>query len=101
MSERMQWLARLQSGERMTDLCREFGIRRTTDYKLQARFEAMGSAGLIDASRAPKRVAHRTSRKVRELLRAARHKHPTLLRAWLLFKQPGLVLPAASTMRDL
>jgi putative transposase len=101
----MQFLARLQSGERMTDLCREFGISRKTGYKLQARFEAVGGAALVDESRAPKRVANRTSREVRELLLAARREHPTWgprkLRAWLLLKQPGLELPAASTIGDL
>jgi putative transposase len=101
----MQFLARLQAGERMTDLCREFGISRKTGYKVQARFEAVGSAALQDASRAPKRVANRTSGEIRELLLAARREHPTWgprkLRAWLMLKQPGLVLPAASTIGDL
>jgi putative transposase len=101
----MQFLARLQAGERMTDLCREFGISRKTGYKLQARFEAVGNAALVDASRAPKRIANRTSSEMRELLVSARRKHPTWgprkLRAWLLHKQPGLMLPAASTIGDL
>lgn len=105
MSERMQFLARLQAGERMTDLCREFGISRKTGYKLLARFETLGSAALVDASRAPKRVANRTSDPMREMLVGARRKHPTWgprkLRAWLLRRQPGLVLPAASTIGDL
>jgi hypothetical protein len=68
MSERVQFLARLQAGERMTDLCREFGIGRKTGYKLRARFEMLGSAALLDASRAPKRVANRTSDEIRELV---------------------------------
>jgi putative transposase len=101
----MQFLARLQAGERMTDLCREFGISRKTGYKLQARFEAVGNAALVDASRAPRRVANRTSSEVRKLLVTARRDHPTWgprkLRAWLLRKQPGLVLPAPSTIGDL
>jgi transposase InsO family protein len=101
----MQFLARLQAGERMTDLCREFGISRKTGYRLQARFEAVGSAALVDASRAPKRVANRTSAEIRALLLTARREHPTWgprkLRAWLLRKQPGLLLPAASTIGDL
>jgi transposase len=77
MSEWMQFLARLKDGERMTDLCREFGISRKTGYKLQARFEAAGSAALMDASRAPKRVANRTRDEIRKLLLTARREHPT------------------------
>jgi hypothetical protein len=81
----MKFLTRLQAGERMTDLCREFGISRKTGYKLQARFEAVGNAALIDASRAPKRVANRTSDEVRQLLLTARREHPT----WGPRKLPG------------
>ena len=33
VSERMEFVARLKAGERMSDLCREFGISRKTGYK--------------------------------------------------------------------
>lgn len=105
VSERMKFLARLQAGERMTDLCEEFGISRKAGYRLRDRFATLGVAALVDASRAPKRVANRTSTEIRELLLAARRQHPSWgprkLRAWLLDKHQGLTLPAASTIGDL
>ncbi|MFL5308322.1 MAG: helix-turn-helix domain-containing protein, partial [Polyangia bacterium] len=39
MSERMQFVSRLSKGERMVDLCREFGISRKTGYKFWERFQ--------------------------------------------------------------
>jgi putative transposase len=105
MTERLQFIERLRAGERMSDLCRELGISRQTGYKFRERFEHEQLAGLQDKSRAPHRVANRTDEAVRELLVKARREHPTWgprkLRAWLLDKNPGLQLPAASTVGDL
>jgi putative transposase len=105
MSERLQFIERLLAGERMSDLCREFGISRQTGYKFRERFEREQLAGLEDRSRAPRRVANRTDDALRELLIGARREHPTWgprkLCAWLAGKHPGLRLPAASTVGDL
>ena len=105
VSERLKFLARLQAGERMTDLCEEFGISRKAGYRLRDRFATLGVAALVDGSRAPKRVANRTSAEIRELLVTTRLQHPSWgprkLRAWLLYKHQGLTLPAASTIGDL
>jgi len=101
----MKFLTRLQAGERMTDLCEEFGISRKAGYRLRDRFTTLGAAALVDGSRAPKRVANRTSVEIRELLLTARREHPSWgprkLRAWLLDRHQGLTLPAASTIGDL
>ena len=56
MSQRMNFITRLQQGERMTDLCREFGISRKTGYKLWNRWRAQGLLALQDQSRAPNRL---------------------------------------------
>ena len=105
VNERMKFVARLQQGERMTDLCREFGVSRETGYKIKRRFEELGVAGLFDQSRAPRRVPHRTSKAIRELLVEAKKQHPTWgpkkLRAWLLRKDEGLKLPAPSTIGEI
>ena len=102
MSERLQFIARLRQGERMTDLCREFGISRKTGYKLKNRFEEFGLDALLDQSRAPRRIPHRTSEAVRELVVRARRQHPTWgpkkLKAWLQSKHEGLRLPSPSTI---
>jgi len=98
-------VVRIEAGERMTDVCRAFGISRKTGYKLWERYKAEGPKGLFDRSRAPQRVAQRTSKELRELLIAARRAHPTWgarkLRAWLEAQHDGLKLPAPSTIGDL
>lgn len=102
VNERMQFVMRLQAGERMTDLCREFGISRKTGHKIWSRFESDGPTGLFDQSRAPAVIPHRTSEPIRQLVVAARKTHPTWgpkkIRAWLSRKHEGLSLPAASTI---
>jgi hypothetical protein len=52
----------------MTDLCREFGISRKTGYKIWERFKRQGVTALADESRAPKRVARKTSAAMEQLL---------------------------------
>lgn len=39
MDERLRFVARLLEGEPMSDLCREFGISRTTGYKIFERYK--------------------------------------------------------------
>jgi putative transposase len=101
----MKFVARLRSGERMIDLCREFGISRKTGYKFLQRFEEHSVVGLADQRRAPARIPHRTTPEVAEMVVALRQKHPTWgpkkLRAQLLRQHPGLVVPAASTIGEL
>ena len=62
VNERMEFVARLKAGERMSDLCREFGISRKTGYKFEQRYEEHGPKGLYDFSRRPKRLARQVSR---------------------------------------
>lgn len=102
--ERMLFVVRLEKGERMTDLCREFGISRKTGYKIFARYKEQSVVGLYDAKRAPARIPHRTSPEVVDRVVALREKHPTWgplkLRAWLL-EHDGIRCPAASTIGEL
>lgn len=37
MDERLKVIARLLDGERMAELCREFGVSRRTSYKILNR----------------------------------------------------------------
>ena len=46
LDERMSFIARMQSGEKVTDLCKEFGISRKTAYKFIGRYEKHGPSGL-------------------------------------------------------
>lgn len=102
MSERMEFVGRLSKGERMTDLCEELGISRKTGYKFWRRYQEQGVRGLEDASRAPKRVRAKTNAAMEELLVQARKAHSSWggrkLKDILETRQPGLKLPAASTI---
>jgi transposase InsO family protein len=102
MNERMAFLTRLLKGERMTDLCEEFGISRKTGYKFRDRYQLLGSAALEDQSRAPKRVARKTSDAVAQMLVATRRAHSTWggrkIKAMLELGDTSLRLPSASTI---
>jgi transposase InsO family protein len=104
VSERLEFVRRLEAGERVVDLCHEFGISRKTAYKLKERYEQLGARGLFDRSRAPQTIPHRTPPAMEELLVDARQAHPTWgpkkLRASLLRASPELKLPCASTVGE-
>jgi putative transposase len=68
-----RWL----DGERVADLCREFGISRKTAYKMRARYEEFGAQGLFDRPRARLTMASRTPPEVEKLALSVRGKHPT------------------------
>jgi len=70
-------MVRLAAGERLTDLCREYGISRKTGNKFKARFDELGIAGLEDRSRAPRVIPHKTPPELIEVIIAERRAHPT------------------------
>jgi len=77
MDAKMEFISRLNRGERMTDLCREYGIARKTGHKLQNRYVSEGVGALSEHSRAPKHVPHKTSPEVAELVIGARRENPS------------------------
>jgi len=77
MSERMKFVVRLESGERMSDLCREFGISRKTGHKLLNRFKAVGSEAFVDRSRRPKRFANETDERIQHMILKLKKTRPT------------------------
>jgi len=103
--ERMSFVSRLRTGERMSDLCSEYGISRKTGYKVLARFEQDSAAGLLDRRPVPLRIPHRTPEPTVALIRELRLQHPTWgakkLKAYLERHQPGVRIPAASTVGDI
>jgi transposase InsO family protein len=68
---------RVLGGERVTDLCREYGISRKTGDKLKQRFKRIGEAAFVDQSRAPRVIPHRTPAEVVAVLVAERKAHPS------------------------
>jgi transposase InsO family protein len=102
MSERLRFIARVEEGEGISDLAREFGISEKTAYKFLARWKAHGVRGLEDRSHAVDRMAHRTPGEIVELVLALRRENPTwggrMLKARLERKHPGLRFPSATSI---
>lgn len=101
---RAEFMNRVMRGERVTDLCREYGISRKTGDKFKQRFKRLGVVGLADQSRAPKVIPHRTPPELVEIIVAERIRHPT----WgskklkdVLERRLDRTLPAASTIGDI
>ena len=67
MDERVKFISRLLEGERMSDLCKEFGISRKTGHKFKNRYLSHGIRGLADAPRGPQFHPHKTDEAVEEL----------------------------------
>ena len=100
---RMEMMVRLGQGEKLTDLCREYGISRKTGEKFKKRFRELGPVGLTDQSRAPKLIPHKTPPELVEVLLAERRLHST----WgprklkeVLERRLGHAFPAPSTIGD-
>jgi putative transposase len=103
MNERMSFVVEHGQGQlSVAALCRAYGISRKTGYKWLARYGTAGAGGLSDQSRAPHSHPQSVSAELAEVLRQARAGHPTWgprkLIARLRAEQPGLRLPAASTV---
>jgi transposase InsO family protein len=99
----MEMMVRLGQGEKLTDLCCEYGISRKTGEKFKKRFRELGPVGLMDQSRAPKVIPHKTPPALVEVLVAERKLHPT----WgprkikeVLERRLGHPFPAPSTIGD-
>lgn len=90
-----------QEGANLQQLCRTFGISRTTGYKWLQRFTVDGVDGLTDRSRRPQHSPRRSAASLEAVVLAARDRYPTWggrkLRTWLSWQ--GLdPVPSASTI---
>jgi len=101
MDLRAEMMRRLGLGERMSDLCREYGISRKTGHKFQRRFESLGRAGLEDQSRTPLVMPNKTSSELVALILSERRAHST----WggrklkdVIEKRDHIQLPSAATV---
>jgi len=104
MDLRTEFVNRVMRGETVAQLCREYGISRKTGDKFKQRFRRLGEAGLVDQSRAPKVIPHRTPPELVALIVAERKRHST----WgpkklkdVLEQRLKRVLPAPSTIGDI
>jgi transposase InsO family protein len=78
MSQRVAFIARyLQHDTTMTELCDEFGVSRQTGYKWVDRWNASGTTGLTERSRARRTHPNAYPTRVRERLLEERAAHPS------------------------
>ena len=102
MDERLQFVARRLGGERIAELCREFGISRETSYKIFDRYQECGLQGLTDRSRRPFRYANQLPFQVENYIWNVRHEHPSWgarkIRERLTRRFSDFPIPAKSTI---
>jgi transposase InsO family protein len=103
MEERLRFIEEWRSQDwTIAELCRFYGVTRTTGYKWLGRYEEGGLEGLRDWSRAPHRHPNEVSAEIEELVIAVRGKHPSWgapkIRARMERDHARLALPAESTI---
>lgn len=102
VDERLRFVARVQEGEKVKDLCAEYGISRKTGHKMLRRYREEGPSGLEDQSRAPDQIPHRTSEAMVAAILKAKRAHmtwgPKKLQALLLKRHSEVLVPSPSTI---
>jgi transposase InsO family protein len=105
MDERVKFIGRLLEGERMSELCKEFGISRRTGYKFRQRYLNHGIRGLADQSRRPQFHPHKTAEPIEQLIIKLRKLRPSWgpkkIKARLETDNPGIKIPVASTIDEI
>ena len=77
MDLRKEFIYRYLHKEKVTDLCREYGISRKTAYKYIHRFQAFGLDGLKDQSRRPHHLTNKTDALTEQMILNTKFKHPS------------------------
>jgi transposase InsO family protein len=90
-----------QEGANIRELCRRYGVGKTTAYKWLSRYEKLGEGGLKDQSRRPINSPKRSIERVEAAILKLRQAHPKWgarkLKRWL--EDRGVTdLPCASTV---
>jgi len=102
MDERIKFIGRLLSGEKMAGLCREYGISRVTGHKIWNRYKQDGTRGLYDRSRAPHKHPNQLPFEVEQLIiRFKKEKGKwgaPKIRELVRNRYPDIKLPAISTI---
>lgn len=75
MDERLRFIGRLLEGEKMAQLCREFGISRVAGHKIYNRYKECGLDALTDRSRTPCRQANRLALQVERAILGIKKEH--------------------------
>lgn len=102
MDERMKFIGRLLSGEKMAPLCKEFGISRVTGHKIWNRYQEFGSKGIYDRNRAPHKHPNQLPFEVEQLIVRLKKEKSSWgapkIRELVACKYPTIKLPSTSTV---
>jgi putative transposase len=102
MDEKMKFIGRLLQGDKMSELCREFGISRKTGYKFWDRYREVGLHGLTDRSRRPFRYANQLPLQIESEIVGIKKDKPSWgapkIREILRRRYPEVRTPAKSTI---
>ena len=105
MDERLRFVAKLLDGEKMSAVCREFGISRKTGYKIFNRYKDFGLRGLEDKARSPYRHPNKTPFQVEKAILQIKREHKSWgapkIRDKLIKVLPIISPPAASTIHSI
>lgn len=77
MEERLRFITPLLDGEKMTVVCREFGISRKTGYKIFNPYKELGIDALKDQSRRPLRYANQLPFQVERRILTIKRERPS------------------------
>jgi putative transposase len=102
MDEKLKFVARRLNGERMSDLCEEFGISRKTGHKIWNRYQDFGIDALKDRTRRPYRYANKIPDTLEKYIVRLKKERPSWgapkIRELVLRKYPDIKPPAKSTV---
>jgi len=102
MDEKVKFVGRVLEGEKISELCVEFGISRKTGYKIYERYKRCGLEGLSDRSRRPYRQANQLPYQVERSILGLKKEYPgwgaPKLREKLIQRYPTITAPAISTV---
>lgn len=102
MGVRKEFIERLLQGEKMSELCHQYGISRKTGYKFKERYLTEGASGLADRSRAPRQPGTKTPEDIEKKICAVKRHHPSWgakkLKVRLDSRYPGVYIPSVHTI---
>lgn len=102
MDERLKFVARRLDGERMSDLCEEFGISRKTGHKIWKRYKDFGIDALKNRTRRPYRYANQIPELLEKYILRIKKERPSWgapkIRELVIRKHSDIKPPAKSTI---
>ena len=76
MEEKVEFICEWNSGKyTITELCKGFGISRTTAYRMIQRYEKYGIEALLEHSKAPINHPNRTNKEIEKRILCLKEKH--------------------------